>query len=131
MDLSRLQTEAINARTAQIDSLSALEICRLINEEDASVARAVETCIPVIADAITAVAPRVQKGGRVLYVGAGTSGRYEHSLFEFLISISIMSLGCSEDWPACCQLAAISYGVLRASCLKSGAFRTQVEKAMS
>ncbi|GIK05046.1 hypothetical protein Aspvir_009145 [Aspergillus viridinutans] len=73
--LSQLQTEAVNPRTAQIDQLSTLEMCRLINEEDHRVAPSVTACLPDIVAAIDALTPRVRNGGRVIYVGAGTSGR--------------------------------------------------------
>lgn len=75
IDLSALQTEGRNPRTASIDRVSTQELCRLINDEDASVADAVAKCIPAISDAIDAVAPRIREGGRLIYVGAGTSGR--------------------------------------------------------
>lgn len=73
--LSRLQTEAINPRTTQIDRISTLELCTLINNEDCMVAQSLAPCLSVIADTIDALAPRVRQGGRVIYVGAGTSGR--------------------------------------------------------
>ena len=75
LDLSKLQTESQNARTKNIDTVSTLEMCKLINDEDATVAQAVEKCLPVIAAAIDACSPRIRKGGRLIYVGAGTSGR--------------------------------------------------------
>lgn len=74
-NLSQLQTEAVNPRTAQIDQISTLEMCRLINEEDHCVAPSLTPCIRQIAAAIDALSPRVRNGGRVIYVGAGTSGR--------------------------------------------------------
>ncbi|GFF51897.1 N-acetylmuramic acid 6-phosphate etherase [Aspergillus udagawae] len=73
--LSQLQTEAVNPRTARIDQISTLEMCRLINEEDHRVAPSVTLCLPEIAAAIDALTPRVRNCGRVIYVGAGTSGR--------------------------------------------------------
>ncbi|RJE21743.1 glucokinase regulator family protein [Aspergillus sclerotialis] len=74
-NLSRLQTEAVNPRTVQIDQMSTLEMCTAINNDDHMVARSVSPHLALIADAIDALAPRVRKGGRVIYVGAGTSGR--------------------------------------------------------
>ncbi|GAQ10212.1 N-acetylmuramic acid 6-phosphate etherase [Aspergillus lentulus] len=74
-NLSQLQTEAVNPRTAQIDQISTMEMCRLINEEDHRVAPSVTPCVSEIAAAIDALTPRVRNGGRVIYVGAGTSGR--------------------------------------------------------
>lgn len=75
LDLSHLQTEAVNPRTAHIDQISTLEMCTVINVEDGMVAQSVSQCLPMIAGAIDALAPRVRRGGRVIYVGAGTSGR--------------------------------------------------------
>lgn len=74
-DLNALTTERCNPRTAQIDTLTALEIARLMNEEDKSVPLAVEQALPDVAAAIDAVAARLRSGGRLFYVGAGTSGR--------------------------------------------------------
>ena len=73
--LSGLQTEQINANSWEIDKISTFELCRVVNQEDATVAQAVSRCIPVIAAAIDSLAARVRAGGRVIYVGAGTSGR--------------------------------------------------------
>ncbi|KAJ3542690.1 hypothetical protein NM208_g3961 [Fusarium decemcellulare] len=73
--LADLQTEQKNLKTANIDSMSSLELCRVINEEDATVARAVQKCLPAIAAAIDVIVPRLLDGGRVIYTGAGTSGR--------------------------------------------------------
>jgi N-acetylmuramic acid 6-phosphate etherase len=73
--LSELQTEGVNPRTVHIDSMSTLEMCTVINADDHGVAASVEPVLPVIAGAIDALASRVRRGGRVVYVGAGTSGR--------------------------------------------------------
>lgn len=73
--LSKLQTEGVNPRTVQIDRVSTLEMCTVINADDHRVAASIEPCLPVIAGAIDALASRVRRGGRVVYVGAGTSGR--------------------------------------------------------
>ncbi|TQB68528.1 hypothetical protein MPDQ_003251 [Monascus purpureus] len=75
LDLSGLQTEAINGRTSQIDRVSTLQMCTIINNEDLTVAASVTPCLPHIARAIDLLTPRVRRGGRVVYVGAGTSGR--------------------------------------------------------
>lgn len=77
LDLSGLQTEAINGRTSQIDRVSTLQMCTIINNEDLTVAASVTPCLPHIARAIDLLTPRVRRGGRVVYVGAGTSGRYD------------------------------------------------------
>lgn len=68
-------TEQENPRTANIDSLPALEIVRLMNEEDARVAGAVNEVMPEIARAVEGIVGRLQRGGRLFYVGTGTSGR--------------------------------------------------------
>ena len=74
-EIQRLNTEAQNPASAQLDCMSALDIARVINAEDKSVANAVERAIPQIAWAIDAVARALGEGGRLIYVGAGTSGR--------------------------------------------------------
>ncbi|OQV02093.1 hypothetical protein CLAIMM_07343 [Cladophialophora immunda] len=74
-NLVALQTEQRNAKSLDIDQIPTIELCRIINAEDATVSEAVSRCIPVIAAAIDCLAARVQAGGRVVYVGAGTSGR--------------------------------------------------------
>ena len=74
-DLKGLQTESRNPRSTDIDNVSTLKLCQVINDEDETIPNIVKGCIPTIAHAIDAVAPRVRRGGRVIYVGAGTSGR--------------------------------------------------------
>jgi N-acetylmuramic acid 6-phosphate etherase len=73
--ISRLRTEASNSAAARLDTSSALEIARLINAEDAKVAAAVRRALPQIARAIDLIASSLERGGRLIYVGAGTSGR--------------------------------------------------------
>ncbi|MGQ9768874.1 MAG: N-acetylmuramic acid 6-phosphate etherase [Anaerolineae bacterium] len=68
-------TEVRNPATTHIDTLSTLEMVRLINAEDARVAGAVAAELPAIAQAIDAIAARMGEGGRLIYIGAGTSGR--------------------------------------------------------
>lgn len=68
-------TEQANPRTAIIDKLPTLEVVRLINDEDKKVAEAVERVLPEIASAIDKIVERLQNGGRLFYVGTGTSGR--------------------------------------------------------
>jgi N-acetylmuramic acid 6-phosphate etherase len=75
IDLDRLTTEARNPRSAELDRLDTLDMVRLINAEDASVAAAVERVAPEIARAIDIIAERLGRGGRLVYAGAGTSGR--------------------------------------------------------
>ncbi len=73
--LARLTTEARNPASGRIDTLSPLEIVRLMNAEDAKVAEAVAQRAESIAKAIEVVADRLRHGGRLIYLGAGTSGR--------------------------------------------------------
>ena len=73
--LSSLTTEARNPASMAIDSLSALEIAELMNAEDATVPVAVGQQATAIAAGIEVVADRLRAGGRLVYIGAGTSGR--------------------------------------------------------
>ncbi len=73
--IQRLGTEAQNPASAELDTKSALQIARIINAEDAKVAPAVERALPAVAQAMDAVAEAIGSGGRLIYVGAGTSGR--------------------------------------------------------
>lgn len=68
-------TEQENPRTAQISSLSTEEIVRLMNDEDARVAQAVREVLPDVVRAVDGIVERIQNGGRLFYVGTGTSGR--------------------------------------------------------
>lgn len=68
-------TEQRNPRTRGIDAKSTIEILRAIHREDASVARAVSGALPAITRAVDTIAAALQRGGRLFYVGAGTSGR--------------------------------------------------------
>ncbi len=74
-DLRRLRTEQSLSSTIDLDQKSALEIATLINAEDATIAAAVRRALPQIARAIDEVASAIRHGGRLIYVGAGTSGR--------------------------------------------------------
>ena len=74
-DLRRLSTEQILPAARDLDQMSSLEIVRLMNDEDATVATAVRQALPQIARAIDVVADGLRQGGRLIYVGAGTSGR--------------------------------------------------------
>ena len=74
-DLRILLTEQILTAAADLDRMSSLEIARLINDEDATVAAAVRHALPQIARAIDIIAAGLRSGGRLIYVGAGTSGR--------------------------------------------------------
>lgn len=74
-DLSRITTEQRNPNSADIDTLSTQEMLRILNEEDARVAPAVAEQLPYIAQAVDGIVERMQNGGRLIYIGAGTSGR--------------------------------------------------------
>ena len=73
--LSSLATEQQNLASQALDTKSALEIATIINNEDAKVAGAVRMALPQIAQAIDCIAEALSRGGRLVYVGTGTSGR--------------------------------------------------------
>src|SRR5436190_9923684 len=75
VDLSQLATEQANPAARELDTKSALQIAQIINGEDARVAAAVKRVLPQIAIAIDWAAHALRNGGRLIYVGAGTSGR--------------------------------------------------------
>ena len=75
IDLDRLTTEQRNAATLHIDELPVPDMLRTIHEEDKKVFEAVESALPMIARAVETIAVRLKKGGRLFYLGAGTSGR--------------------------------------------------------
>ncbi len=74
-EISKLATEQRNPNSAEIDSKSTEEILRIINEEDKKVPLAVEKEIPYIAQGVEIIVNAFKNGGRLIYVGAGTSGR--------------------------------------------------------
>ena len=74
-NLAALITEARNPASEHIDELSTFDMLSLINREDATVAAAVAAELPSIAKAVDAIADRFSEGGRLFYIGAGTSGR--------------------------------------------------------
>jgi N-acetylmuramic acid 6-phosphate etherase len=74
-EVKEILTEQRNPATMDLDRMSALEIVTVMNAEDAKVARAVEDVLPQIARAVELIVQRLADGGRLLYVGAGTSGR--------------------------------------------------------
>ena len=73
--LSTLITEQRNPNSMHVDSLSAFEIVQLMNKEDKQVPLAIEKCLPQIAQAVECIVAAFQQGGRLVYIGAGTSGR--------------------------------------------------------
>ena len=116
--LQKLGTEQANVATAALDTQTAREIARIINAEDARVAAAVARAVPEIARAIDAIAQALSSGGRLIYVGAGTSGRIaaldaaecpptfntDPERVQYVISGGDRALGraaeAQEDWPA-------------------------------
>lgn len=74
-NFERLQTEQRNPRTVNIDQVGTGDMLEIINREDQMVATAVASAIPAIADALDRIVERVRDGGRLFYIGAGTSGR--------------------------------------------------------
>ena len=75
VNISKLDTEQRNANTESIDMLNTQEIAQLINSEDKKVADSIEAVLPAVACAIDAIYDKLKNGGRLIYVGAGTSGR--------------------------------------------------------
>lgn len=75
IDLNLLDTEGSNLNSANIDNLSTIEVLTIINEEDKKVAEVISQIIGDIQIAIDAVYEKVKDGGRIIYIGAGTSGR--------------------------------------------------------
>ncbi|KAL2856100.1 hypothetical protein BJX68DRAFT_253330 [Aspergillus pseudodeflectus] len=74
-DLARLETEAWNRDASDIDPLDTLSLCRAFHREEARVIPAIENALQTIAYLIDALVPRLRSGGRLVYVGAGNSGR--------------------------------------------------------
>ena len=68
-------TESLNPRSAELDMMSALDIVTLMNDEDATVPAAIRPALPAIAAAVDDITGRLREGGRLVYAGAGTSGR--------------------------------------------------------
>ncbi|ELC9521722.1 N-acetylmuramic acid 6-phosphate etherase [Vibrio sp. Vb2110] len=75
IDLSRLVTESRNPASAEIDTLSTIEMLQVINEEDQKVPLALKAVLPQIAETVDAITQAFANGGRLIYMGAGTSGR--------------------------------------------------------
>jgi len=116
--LQKLGTEQRNVATAALDMRTAREIAAIINAEDARVAVAVGRALPEIARAIDAIAQALSSGGRLIYVGAGTSGRIaaldaaecpptfntDPEMVQYVMSGGDKALGraaeAQEDWPA-------------------------------
>lgn len=75
MKLNQLDTEKRNPASMEIDTKKTMDILSIINQEDQTVALSVQKCLPEIGRLIDEITPRMQEGGRVIYIGAGTSGR--------------------------------------------------------
>ncbi|PSU25668.1 N-acetylmuramic acid 6-phosphate etherase [Photobacterium phosphoreum] len=75
IDLTELVTESRNNASQAIDMLTTIDMLKVINNEDKKVALAVEQTLPAIAQAVDAISNAFQNGGRLIYIGAGTSGR--------------------------------------------------------
>jgi len=75
MQLRELTTELLNEATTNLDLMPALELVTIMNREDAAVPHAVSRALPQIAQAVDMIANRLSQGGRLFYVGTGTSGR--------------------------------------------------------
>lgn len=75
MDLNKLSTEKRNPNTTNLDQMSALEIATIMNQEDHNVPEAIKPALPQIAKAIDLIVSGFKQGGRLFYIGAGTSGR--------------------------------------------------------
>lgn len=75
VDLTKLSTETRNQNTMNLDEMTPIEIARAMNAEDAKVSEAVKEVLPQIAQAIEWCTASLKQGGRIIYMGAGTSGR--------------------------------------------------------
>lgn len=75
VSLGLLRTEQVDSKFHMLDVMSVSELLRAMNEGDAEVPRAIALALPRIEDAINAIVNRIEQGGRLIYVGAGTSGR--------------------------------------------------------
>lgn len=74
-DISKLMTEQVNDRSVDIETQSIGQILHYMNDENRTVTDAIERCIPSIEKVTAAVVQAFEKGGRLIYLGAGTSGR--------------------------------------------------------
>lgn len=75
LDLTKLTTEQRNPKTMELDSFSPIEIARVMNEENTNVIKAIDEVLPQVASAIEWAGEALNDGGRIIYMGAGTSGR--------------------------------------------------------
>lgn len=75
LDLTKLTTEQRNPKSMELDSFSPIEIARVMNEENTNVIKAIDEVLPQVASAIDWAGEALNAGGRIIYMGAGTSGR--------------------------------------------------------
>lgn len=75
IDLTLLDTERINMDSREIDQMDTLEVLRTINKEDQQVALVIKNLLQELAPAVEAIYEKIKEGGRLIYIGAGTSGR--------------------------------------------------------
>ncbi len=111
MKLHVLETEQQNENSMNIDTMDTMDVLQTINDEDKKIAIAVEKVIPQISSLIDAIAVRMQEGGRLVYIGAGTSGRLgvldasecpptygvDHSLVQGLIAGGVEALLVAKE----------------------------------
>jgi len=109
VDLSDLTTEASNPRSSELDAMSTLDVVTAMNDEDRHVADAVRAALPRIAEAVDAIAQRMHKGGRLIYAGAGTSGR-----LGVLDAVECPPTFSSEDGKVCGLIAGGEKAFLKA-----------------
>ncbi len=106
INLETLTTESANNASEGFDTKSALDIARIINHEDAKINAAVKKAMPEIAIVIDIVARSLRDGGRLIYVGAGSSGRIAAlDASECPPSYSTLPRRCSTSWPAAPRLS--------------------------
>lgn len=79
LDLAKLPTEAHNPETMNLDQMTPLEIAEAMNREDARAVASVTEVLPQVAQAIEWATASLRAGGRIIYMGAGTSGRLDVS----------------------------------------------------
>lgn len=75
ININQIDTEKINMNTISIDNCNSLEIAHLFNQEDAKIADAIKECLPQIAQIIDIASATLKNKGRIIYIGAGNSGR--------------------------------------------------------
>ncbi len=75
MDLTKLMTESRNNSSGEIDMLSTFEMLKVINSEDKKIAKCIELILPEVTKAVDFISDAFQNSGRLIYIGAGTSGR--------------------------------------------------------